>query len=204
MARGSRTRTGCDRSIWCGFSAAQMTNRGDRSCGSPFRSLVSMAPSPGGSARAPSAGDFGRRPAISLVCRRSAGGWESRAGSVRFAALLGGTRAKVGPFRRWLDALLEKVDTGLIGPFLPERALRRAGGGWSVRACCSSDGLVSCSLELASCLANFDLRWAVTRPLHGSILWFDGDRLRGETLSGRGVLLVMSVGDRGRPPRKVR
>lgn len=42
-----------------------------------------------------------------------AGGWDTGAGPVRFAALSGGPGAKVGPFREWLDLHLAKIDAAL-------------------------------------------------------------------------------------------
>jgi D-alanyl-D-alanine carboxypeptidase/D-alanyl-D-alanine-endopeptidase (penicillin-binding protein 4) len=43
-----------------------------------------------------------------------AGGWESAAGPVRFAALAGGRGARIGPFREWLDALLVALDGAIV------------------------------------------------------------------------------------------
>ena len=43
------------------------------------------------------------------------GGWESRLGPVRFAALTGGSGARVGTFKKWLDLWLVDLDRSLGG-----------------------------------------------------------------------------------------
>ncbi len=57
-----------------------------------------------------------------------AGGWESVQGPVRFAAFTGGPGSKVGPFRTWIDQLLEAVDATLGGPPPPREPSSESGG----------------------------------------------------------------------------
>ncbi len=56
------------------------------------------------------------------------GGWESRLGPVRFAALTGGTGAKVGAFKKWIDRWLVEVDRALGGAPSPSRSSGELGG----------------------------------------------------------------------------